>query len=141
MPYASSIPVSRNSTALDCHNRRAAVHGLQPVEGAKMFARIGDLLGERAAGTPSVVVSSLSLRNLWEDERDAIIRESLDVLPRGGAIVQFTYARHPAIACELLEVECQRVGFAPLNVPPASVWRIRRLRGQASRRRTETDGA
>ena len=90
-------------------------------------ARIGAILGERAARAPSVVVSSLPLRNLVKDERDAIIRESLDVPPRAGAVVQFTYARHPAIACERLQVECQRIGFAPLNVPPASVWRIRRL--------------
>lgn len=94
-------------------------------------ARIRALLGERAAGTPSVVVSSLPLRNLGHDERDAMIRESLHVLPRTGAVVQFTYARHPAIACACPEVECQRVGYAPLNVPPASVWRIRRLHGRA----------
>ena len=99
-------------------------------------ARIRALLGGRTTGPPSVVVSSLPLRNLAEDECDAIIQESLDVLPRDGVVVQFTYARHPAISCEGLGVECQRVGFASLNVPPASVWRIRRLNGQASGRRS-----
>ena len=104
-------------------------------------ARIGALLCKRAVGTPSVVVSSLPLRNLVEDERDAIIRESLDVLPREGAVVQFTYARRPAISCECLEVECKRIGVALLNVPPASVWRIRRLHGRASKRRSEAHAA
>lgn len=104
-------------------------------------ARIGALLGKRAVGTPSVVVSSLPLRNLVEDERDAIIRECLDVLPRGGTVVQFTYARRPAISFERLEVECQRIGVALLNVPPASVWRIRRLHDRASRRRSEAHAA
>ena len=100
-------------------------------------ARIRALLCERATGTPSVVVSSLPLRNLVEEERDTSMRESLDLLPRAGAVVQFTYARHPAISCERLEVECQRVGFARLNVPPAGAWRIRRGRGRAVRRGSE----
>ena len=86
--------------------------------------QIGAVLEERAAGTPSVVVSSLPLRNMAEGERDAIVRASIDVLPRDGALVQYTYARHPAIACARLGVECRRVGFAALNVPPAGVWCI-----------------
>ena len=101
-------------------------------------ARIGALLGKQAVGTPSVMVSSLPLRNLEEDERDAIIQESLDVLPPAGAVVQFTYGRHPAIAGARLGVECQRIGFVPLNVPPASVWRIQRLQGRTGRHRSQT---
>ena len=97
-------------------------------------AEIGDILDERSVGTPSVVVSSLPLRNMTGGERDAIIRTSLDVLPHAGALVQFTYARQPAVACERLEVECQRVGFALLNVPPAGVWRIRRLHALVANR-------
>ncbi|MCY3802876.1 MAG: hypothetical protein F4X93_00685 [Proteobacteria bacterium] len=100
--------------------------------------RIGAILDERSVGTPSVVVSSLPLLNLEEDERDAIVRENLDVLPRAGAIVQLTYARHPAVACERLGVSCRRVGFEALNVPPASVWRIRRSHGWAAKRGSET---
>ena len=104
-------------------------------------ANLRPMLDERSVDTPSVVVSSLPLRNMAEGERDAIIQVSLDGLPHSGSIVQFTYARHPAIACERLEVECQRVGFVPLNVPPAGVWRIRRLHGRAVRRRSEADVA
>lgn len=68
--------------------------------------------GERAAGTPSVVVSSLPLRNPGEDERDAIIRKSLDVLPRAGAVVRFTCARLPALAgCyRRCEMDAERPG-------------------------------
>jgi len=90
-------------------------------------ARIRAILDERAAGTPSVVVSSLPLRNMTEAERDTIIRATLDVLPHAGALVQFTYARRLAIACARLGAVCRRVGFAALNVPPASVWRIERV--------------
>ena len=89
-------------------------------------ADIGAILDERAIVAPSVVVSSLPLRNMAEEERDAIVRASFEVLPRDGVVVQFTYARRPSIACERLGVACRRAGFTALNVPPASVWRIAR---------------
>ena len=89
-------------------------------------ADIGAILDERAIVAPSVVVSSLPLRNMAEEERDAIVRASFEVLPRGGVVVQFTYARRPSIACERLGVACRWAGFAALNVPPAGVWRIAR---------------
>ena len=88
--------------------------------------QIGVILDDRTTGSPSVVVSSLPLRNIGEGKRDAIVSASLDVLPRDGAIVQYTYARHPAISRARLGVVCRRVGFAALNVPPAGVWRIAR---------------
>jgi len=91
-------------------------------------ARIGAILDERAAGAPSVVVSSLPLRNMAGSERDTIIRAILDVLPHTGALVQFTYARHPGIACARLGLACRRVGVAALNFPPAGVWRIARAK-------------
>ena len=91
-------------------------------------ARIRAILDERAAGTPSVVVSSLPLRNMAGSERDTIIRAILDVLPHTGALVQFTYARHPGIACARLGLACRRVGVAALNFPPAGVWRIARAK-------------
>ena len=89
-------------------------------------ADIGAILDERAIVAPSVVVSSLPLRNMAEEERDAIVRASFEVLPRDGIVVQFTYARRPSIACERLGVACRRAGFTALNVPPAGVWRIAR---------------
>ena len=102
---------------LECRFPRANV-----VEGEA--ASIGAVVNERVAAAPSVVVSSLPLRNMMVEERDAIVRASFEVLPRDGALVQFTYARHPAISCARLGVACRRVGFAALNVPPAGVWRI-----------------
>ena len=53
-------------------------------------------------------------------------------LLEGGALVQYTYARHPAVGCARLGLECRRVGFVAMNVPPAGVWRITRS-GAASR--------
>ena len=89
-------------------------------------ARLGMILARECAGAASVVISSLPLRNMGMREREAIVEASLDAVPEGGALVQYTYARHPAVACARLGLECRRVGFVAMNVPPAGVWRITR---------------
>lgn len=95
-------------------------------------ARLDVILARECAGAASVVISSLPLRNMGVREREAIVEASLDAVPEGGALVQYTYARHPAVACARLGLECRRVGFVAMNVPPAGVWRITRS-GAASR--------
>ena len=95
-------------------------------------ARLGMILAREGAGAASVVISSLPLRNMGMQERESIVEASLDAVPEGGALVQYTYARHPAVPCARLGLECRRVGFVAMNVPPAGVWRITRS-GAASR--------
>ena len=97
-------------------------------------ARLGMILARECAGAASVVISSLPLRNMGMREREAIVEASLDAVPEGGALVQYTYARHPAVACAQLGLECRRVGFVAMNVPPAGVWRITRSGGAAASR-------
>ena len=92
-------------------------------------AQIGVILAREFAGPASVVVSSLPLRNMRASEREAIVQASLDAVPEGGAFVQYTYARHPALACARLGLECRKAGFAAMNMPPAAIWRIAKAGG------------
>ena len=87
-------------------------------------AQIERILAQECASPASVVVSSLPLRNLQSGEREAIVQASLNAVPEGGAFVQYTYARHPALACALLGLECRKVGFTAMNMPPAGIWQI-----------------
>ena len=87
-------------------------------------AQIERILAQECASPASVVVSSLPLRNLQSGEREAIVQASLNAVPEGGAFVQYTYARHPALACARLGLECRKVGFTAMNMPPAGIWQI-----------------
>ena len=106
--------------------------GVTVIEGEG--SQVGTYLRQLGLGPASVVVSSLPLRNMDPDERTEVVRAGLGILAEGGSMLQYTYARHPAIACH--ELECRKVGTARLNVPPAGVWRIRRTRAPHDRSRT-----
>ena len=49
--------------------------------------------------------------------------------PTGGCFYQFTYGPRcpvPRATLDRLDLVAERIGFAWLNIPPASVYRIRR---------------
>ena len=104
-------------------------------------AQIGVILAREFAGPASVVVSSLPLRNMQASECEAIVQASLDAVPEGGAFVQYTYARHPALACVRLGLECRKVGFAAMNMPPAGIWRIAKAGGARLSRDRHINGS
>lgn len=106
---------------------RSHFDGPRIVEGDA--ARLPKLLAEQGIGAVSAVVSSLPLLSLPADVVHGIVKGVFDALPRGGALVQFTYGPSQPVPRALTQ-ELGLVGTRGpriwRNVPPAVVWTFRR---------------
>lgn len=92
-------------------------------------ARLPRLLAESGTAPISVVVSSLPLLSLPTEVVNGIVHGVFEALPRGAALVQFTYGPTPPVPRGLrqglrLTATCGRRIWR--NVPPAVVWTFRR---------------
>ena len=92
-------------------------------------ARLPNLLADHDLAPVAAVVSSLPLLSLPSEVVNGIVAGVFDALPRGGALVQFTYGPTPPIPRALR----QRLRLAGVpgrriwrNVPPAVVWTFTR---------------
>lgn len=101
--------------------------GPRIVEGDAM--RLPVLLAEQGIASVAAVVSSLPLLSLPAEVVNGIVHGVFKALPRGGALVQFTYGPSPPVPKALRE-ELRLVGAGGKriwrNVPPAVVWTFRR---------------
>ena len=92
-------------------------------------ARLPALLADHGLAPIAAVVSSLPLLSLPSDVVNGIVGGVFDALPRGGALVQFTYGPKPPIPRALRQrlrldgVSGRRIWR---NVPPAVVWTFTR---------------
>jgi phosphatidylethanolamine/phosphatidyl-N-methylethanolamine N-methyltransferase len=92
-------------------------------------ARLPQLLAEHGIAPVAAVVSSLPLLSLPSEVVNGIVAGVFEALPRGGALVQFTYGPKPPIPSALRERLHLRGERGPRiwrNVPPAVVWTFRR---------------
>lgn len=92
-------------------------------------ARLPALLADHGLAPVAAVVSSLPLLSLPSEVVNGIVAGVFDALPRGGALVQFTYGPTPPVPRALR----QRLRLAAVpgrriwrNVPPAVVWTFTR---------------
>ncbi len=95
-------------------------------------ARLPQLLQERGLGTPAAIVSSLPLLSLPADVVNGIVRGVFEALPRGAALIQFTYGPKPPVPRSLresLRLVATRGHRIWRNMPPAVVWTFRRPEG------------
>jgi phosphatidylethanolamine/phosphatidyl-N-methylethanolamine N-methyltransferase len=95
-------------------------------------ARLPQLLQERGLGTPAAIVSSLPLLSLPADVVNGIVRGVFEALPRGAALIQFTYGPKPPVPPALresLRLVATRGRRIWRNMPPAVVWTFRRPEG------------
>jgi phosphatidylethanolamine/phosphatidyl-N-methylethanolamine N-methyltransferase len=96
-------------------------------------AELGALLRPLGIDTVAAVVSSLPLLSMPKPLRRSIIEASIAVLGPCGTFVQYTYG----VASPLAAPEFGLVGEVAdriwLNVPPAVVWRFRRLAAPVAR--------
>ena len=77
-------------------------------------------------------VCGLGLRNMPVRQIEAIMRSAFSLMLPGAALYLFTYGRRCSVPMEVLErlgLVAERLGTALLNLPPASVYRIVRVRG------------
>lgn len=92
-------------------------------------ARLPRLLGDHGLMPVAAVVSSLPLLSLPADVVNGIVTGVFETLPRGAALVQFTYGPKPPVP-RALRARLGLVGDHGKriwrNVPPAVVWAFRR---------------
>ena len=92
-------------------------------------ARLTRLLAANHVDRVAAVVSSLPLLSLPAEVVNGIVHGVFDALPRGAALVQFTYGPTPPVPKGLRE-NLKLVGARGrriwLNVPPAVVWTFRK---------------
>jgi phosphatidylethanolamine/phosphatidyl-N-methylethanolamine N-methyltransferase len=92
-------------------------------------ARLPRLLEAERVSKVATVVSGLPLLSLPAEVVNGIVRGVFEALPRGAALVQFTYGPTPPVPKELRE-SLHLVGAHGRriwrNVPPAVVWTFRR---------------
>jgi phosphatidylethanolamine/phosphatidyl-N-methylethanolamine N-methyltransferase len=92
-------------------------------------ARLPRLLADHGVAPIAAVVSSLPLLSLPAEVVNGIVAGAFEALPRGGALVQFTYGPKPPIPRALRErlhlhgAHGKRIWR---NVPPAVVWTFTR---------------
>lgn len=90
------------------------------------------LLKEHGLPAPAAIVSSLPLLSLPAEVVTGIVQGVFEALPRGAALVQFTYGPKPPVPRALRD-RLQLVGTPGRriwrNVPPAVVWTFRRPEG------------
>lgn len=92
-------------------------------------ARLPALLADHGLAPVAAVVSSLPLLSLPSEVVNGIVGGVFDALPRGGALVQFTYGPTPPIPRVLrqrLRLHGVRGRRIWRNVPPAVVWTFTR---------------
>lgn len=106
---------------------RRHFNGPQIIEGDA--ARLPRLLADHGVGAVAAVVSSLPLLSLPAGVVNGIVDGVFNALPRGAALVQFTYGPAPPVP-RVLRERLHLVGAHGRriwrNVPPAVVWTFRR---------------
>jgi phosphatidylethanolamine/phosphatidyl-N-methylethanolamine N-methyltransferase len=106
---------------------RRHFRGPQIIEGDA--ARLPRLLTTHKIDRVAAVVSGLPLLSLPSEVVKGIVHGVFEALPRGGALVQFTYGPAPPVPRDLRET-LQLVGARGRriwrNVPPAVVWTFRK---------------
>jgi phosphatidylethanolamine/phosphatidyl-N-methylethanolamine N-methyltransferase len=92
-------------------------------------ARLSRLLGMHRIDKVAAIVSGLPLLSLSTEVVNGIVNSVFETLPRGAALVQFTYGAAPPVP-RSLRASLRLVGARGRriwrNVPPAVIWTFRR---------------
>jgi phospholipid N-methyltransferase len=102
---------------------RASVLGIDAAALGLIRPPQGDLFGAAVCG--------LGLRNMPVGQIEAIMRSAFSQMLPDAAFYLFTYGRRCSVPVEVLErldLVAEHLGTALLNLPPASVYRIARVR-------------
>ncbi len=89
----------------------------------------GIVAGASLDGGIDAVVSGLGFLAMPREIQKQILEAVFAVLGKGRSLIQFTYGPKAPIPQDLLEelgLTATRVGFAPLNLPPAFVYKLSR---------------
>ena len=125
IPADRLAPIERDPELAAFLRRHFA--GPQIIEGDA--ARLPRLLADHGIAPIAAVVSSLPLLSLPTDVVNGIVHGVFEALPRGAALVQFTYGPTPPVPRPLrqsLRLVGARGRRIWRNVPPAVVWTFRK---------------
>lgn len=84
------------------------------------------LIPAEAAGKIGSVVITLPMLVLPKDVQRGVVDVIFRLLPEGGHFLMYTYSLFAPLDAEALGVRGRRLGWTPLNIPPATVWAYQR---------------
>ena len=102
--------------------------GLAVLEGDAL--ELGALLEAAKLSSVAVVICGLPMRAIPSDAATRCYRDAFEAMPRGGAIIQYTYGLRPPVDPRTVspKVEATFVGREWRNFPPMGIWRYSRAR-------------
>lgn len=115
--------VERNAEFTPLLRRRFPRCRVIEADATALTGHVGD------AGAIDFVISGLPLVLFSAEQKRRLLMQVVEVLAPRGVFHQFTYGGRCPIDRELraaLGLESQLIGFAPLNLPPAFVYRLQR---------------
>lgn len=86
-----------------------------------------DTLPPHAHGHITTIISGIPMMNLDFKEQGGIVDACFDVMNEGGSLIQFTYGPMSPLPAKRLGLSKKRIGHVLMNIPPASVWRYKRI--------------
>jgi phosphatidylethanolamine/phosphatidyl-N-methylethanolamine N-methyltransferase len=80
------------------------------------------LLGAEHTGKVGTVVIGIPMITFPLDFQREVIEATFSILQPGGRFLLYTFMPHSPLNRAALGLQGKRLGFTPLNLPPASVW-------------------
>lgn len=93
--------------------------------------KLAEIVAEQGVDEVSTVVSGLPMVNMPLEFKQAIVEQSFKALTPDGCLLQYSYSPLSPIPAKKLGARAELVRFVLRNVPPATVWRYRRMTGGA----------
>jgi phospholipid N-methyltransferase len=91
--------------------------------------RLGDILRQHGVEDVGTVISGLPMVTMPIEFQRAIVEQSFAALGDDGCMLQYSYSPVPPIRAKRLGVKAELVRYVVRNLPPATVWRFRRMNG------------
>ena len=118
-----------NLTAIECNKNfcellRHQFNEVNIIEGNAI--KIKDTLPQVNAGTLASIISSLPLLYSPINDRQTLLKESLELLQPGAPYIQFSYGRFPPIPIDAVDIKIGKSKWILTNIPPARVWIYRK---------------
>jgi len=116
--------VEQHDAFVDVLRQRFPDSTVVPADAAALSTVLGDL-----RGSFDYVISGLPILWFGREKKLRILQESLALLRPDGRFQQFTYLGRPPVGRRLLDelgLRATLLGIAPMNLPPAFVYRFER---------------
>ncbi len=122
-PVDKLVVVERDAELSRSLERR--LRGVEVLQGDALD--LAPLLARARIDSVGVVVSGLPMRAIPPEAAARCYSQAFQLMPPGGAIIQYTYGLRPPVAPEQtgLKLEATFVGREWRNLPPMGIWRYR----------------